>query len=41
MPYIHLTASVECVDDRASKDYDYVLDNTKVSPDSVMYQFEF
>jgi hypothetical protein len=33
MPYISLTPSVECVDDTASKSYNRVVDNTKVSVD--------
>jgi len=33
MPYLRLTASVECVDDSTSKFYNRVLDRSEVSPD--------
>ncbi|MFY9854605.1 MAG: L,D-transpeptidase family protein, partial [Terracidiphilus sp.] len=33
MPYVHLTPSVECVDDANSKFYNRVLDRAKVTPD--------
>jgi D-alanyl-D-alanine dipeptidase len=33
MPYTSLTSTVECVDDAASKSYNRVVDNTKITPD--------
>ena len=33
MPYVSLTPTVECVDDTASKSYNHVVDNTKVTSD--------